>query len=100
MHKRLIPDPDVLKRYGISAMTLWRWDQDASLGFPKPIRIRGRKYRDERELDAFDAAHREGHQAETAPRKPARAGSPPTVPKMVRGCRFRKRKGKLARNAY
>jgi hypothetical protein len=56
---RLIPDPQVLKRYGVTAMTLWRWDRDPSLGFPKPLYIRGRKYRDERELDAFDAAHRE-----------------------------------------
>jgi hypothetical protein len=35
-------------------MTLWRWDHDPDLNFPKPIRIRSRKYRDERELDAFD----------------------------------------------
>ena len=37
-------------------MTLWRWDRDPGLNFPKPIRIRGRKYRDESELNAFDAA--------------------------------------------
>ena len=37
-------------------MTLWRWDHDPNLKFPKPVRIRGRKYRDEAELDAFDAA--------------------------------------------
>lgn len=37
-------------------MTLWRWDRDPNLNFPKAIRIRGRKYRDQAELDAFDAA--------------------------------------------
>jgi hypothetical protein len=54
--RRLIPDHRVRERYSISVMTLWRWDRDASLGFPKAIRIRGRKYRDEAELNAFDAS--------------------------------------------
>ena len=40
-----------LQRYTNDA---WRWDHDPDLNFPKPIRIRSRKYRDERELDAFD----------------------------------------------
>jgi predicted DNA-binding transcriptional regulator AlpA len=56
--KRLIPDPIVWKRYGVSPMTGWRWDHDPSLNFPKPHRIRSRKYRDEAELDAFDARTR------------------------------------------
>jgi hypothetical protein len=60
----LIPDPIVAKeRYGVSAMTLWRWDHDPELNFPKPIRIRGRKYRDAEQLDAFDAALRQGEAA-------------------------------------
>jgi hypothetical protein len=55
--RRLIPDRDVRTRYGgISEMTLWRWDHNSQLEFPKAIWINGRKYRDERELDAFDAA--------------------------------------------
>jgi predicted DNA-binding transcriptional regulator AlpA len=53
--KRLLPDPLVCRRYNVSAMTIWRWDHDPQLDFPKPIRIRGRKYRDEDALDAFDA---------------------------------------------
>ena len=53
-HKRLIPDPLVWKRYGVSSMTGWRWDHDPQLDFPKAIRIRGRKYRYELELDEFD----------------------------------------------
>jgi predicted DNA-binding transcriptional regulator AlpA len=63
MQKQLIPDPRVANRYGVSQMTLWRWDRDPELNFPKPIRIRGRKYRNAEELDAFDAqrtAERDG----------------------------------------
>jgi hypothetical protein len=56
--KKLIPDPLVCARYGICPMTLYRWDADPSLGFPRPLRIRKRKYRDEDELDAFDERQR------------------------------------------
>ena len=49
------PDHKVCERYCVSPMTLWRWDRDPQLNFPKAIRIRGRKYRDQGELDAFDA---------------------------------------------
>ena len=45
--KRLLPDPIVCRRYGVSAMTIWRWEHDPQLDFPKAIRIRRRKYRDE-----------------------------------------------------
>jgi hypothetical protein len=55
---KLIPDAQVAKRYGVTLMTIWRWDQDPELNFPGPVRIRKRKYRDAEELDAFDAAHR------------------------------------------
>ena len=55
--KRLIPDRQVRRRYGdIAASTLFRWDRNPELGFPRPIDINGRKYRDEDELDAFDAS--------------------------------------------
>jgi predicted DNA-binding transcriptional regulator AlpA len=59
----LIPDALVAKRYGVSSMTLWRWDRDTELNFPKPVRIRGRKYRRAEELAEFDAqrtAERDG----------------------------------------
>ena len=63
--KRLIPDSEVCKRYGVVPYTLWRWDnQTPELGFPKPVRINGRKYRPEEELDEFDArrsAERDAH---------------------------------------
>ena len=52
--KRLIPDPKVANRYGVSQRTIPRWDGKPELGFPKPIYINKRKYRDEAELDAFD----------------------------------------------
>jgi hypothetical protein len=72
MQKRLIPDPIVAKeRYGISPMTLWRWDHDPDLDFPKPIRIRGRKYRDADKLDAFDAARAAASETEGAKRRRA-----------------------------
>jgi predicted DNA-binding transcriptional regulator AlpA len=56
----LLPDPKVTERYGITAMTLWRWDHDEKLNFPPPIRIGRRKYRKLSELVAFerDAARR------------------------------------------
>ena len=56
--KRLVPDRKVCERYGVTPMTLWRWDHDTALGFPKPVIIRKRKYRLESDLDAFDAAQR------------------------------------------
>jgi hypothetical protein len=54
----LLPDPKVCVRYDITPMTLWRWDRDPDLGFPKPIRIRRRKYRKLEELKAFDDIQR------------------------------------------
>jgi predicted DNA-binding transcriptional regulator AlpA len=56
MAKRLLPDAQVRQRYNVAACTIYRWDHDRELSFPKPIKINGRKYRDEAELDAFDRA--------------------------------------------
>jgi predicted DNA-binding transcriptional regulator AlpA len=53
--KRLIPDSKVCERYGVVPYTLWRWDHDEQMGFPKPVRINKRKHRFEDELDQFDA---------------------------------------------
>jgi hypothetical protein len=53
--KRLIPDSVVARhRYGVSLRTLPRWDARPELGFPVPVYINGRKYRDEAALDRFD----------------------------------------------
>lgn len=57
--KRYLPEKQVAARYGVHVVSLARWDKDPKLGFPPPIRIRGRKYRDQDELDAFDASRRE-----------------------------------------
>jgi predicted DNA-binding transcriptional regulator AlpA len=54
--RRLIPDAAVCDRYGVHISTLYNWDRDPKLNFPKPIRIRKRKHRYEDELDAFDRA--------------------------------------------
>jgi predicted DNA-binding transcriptional regulator AlpA len=51
---RHLPDPQVCRRYSVTPMTLWRWDHDEALGFPKPIRINRRKYRDVAELEAWE----------------------------------------------
>jgi hypothetical protein len=56
--KKYIPDAKVCERYDITPITLWRWDNDPDLKFPPPIRVRGRKYRDAAELDAFDTIER------------------------------------------
>ena len=41
----------------ISEMTLWRWSRDEA--FPKPVRIHGRKYFPEIEIDAWVEAQRQ-----------------------------------------
>ena len=40
----LLPAAQVLARYCISDMTLFRWLKNPHLKFPKPIRINGRRY--------------------------------------------------------
>jgi hypothetical protein len=41
-------------RYGISAMTEWRWLHDEALGLPKPVLIQGRKYYDLGEIELWE----------------------------------------------
>jgi hypothetical protein len=52
----LIAESKTAKRYGVCTRTLDRWDDQAELGFPPPVWINCRKYRDTDRLDAFDAA--------------------------------------------
>lgn len=52
--RRLVPDAEVCARYRVHVSTLRNWDLNPKLGFPKPVRINGRKFRDEKELDQFD----------------------------------------------
>jgi hypothetical protein len=54
--KRKLADRQVAQRYDVSVRTLERWDLKPELGFPKPIRINGRRYRDLAELEAWERA--------------------------------------------
>jgi hypothetical protein len=56
--KKLLPDALVCRRYSVTLMTLWRWDRDPDLGFPRPIKIKTRNYRDIAELEAFEERQR------------------------------------------
>jgi hypothetical protein len=50
----LLPDPLVAERYQVHLRTLYRWDDRPALGFPKPIRINGRKYRRVNQLETWE----------------------------------------------
>jgi hypothetical protein len=50
----LLPARRVLDRYGICARTLDRWVKDESIGFPKPVVVRRRRYWRVGELTAFE----------------------------------------------
>ena len=52
---------DVRQRYGVSDMTLWRWAHDDRMGFPKPLRINGRRFWKATELDDWEAAQAKAH---------------------------------------
>lgn len=61
--KRLISAKDVRKRCGgISDMSLWRWIESETLGFPKPLYIQRRRFWEEGEVEAF-IARQAGQQA-------------------------------------
>ena len=55
---RYATGPEVMKRYSITGQTLIRWTRDETLGFPQPLRIRGRNFWNVAELDAFDQRQR------------------------------------------
>jgi predicted DNA-binding transcriptional regulator AlpA len=55
-NQKLIPDPQVARELGRSLRTLARWDEDPKLNFPKPVPIKGRKYRRADELAAWLAS--------------------------------------------
>jgi predicted DNA-binding transcriptional regulator AlpA len=48
------------RRYGVSDMSLWRWQKDQSLGFPKPLRINGRRFWKLSELEAWEVSRMKG----------------------------------------
>jgi predicted DNA-binding transcriptional regulator AlpA len=46
--RKYLTGPQVCARYAVSDMTLWRWLQDATLGFPSPtFVVRQRRFWDE-----------------------------------------------------
>jgi len=61
--KRRLTATQVCERYGgVSDMWLWRRIK-LDPNFPRPIVISRRRFFDEQELDAFDAAHRQPAEA-------------------------------------
>jgi hypothetical protein len=70
-----VPDPQVQAEFGVTAMTLWRWERDPALGFPPAIYIKTRKYRIRRLLEAFKA--RLLREAIAARGRPADKSQPP-----------------------
>ena len=50
--RELVPDVVIRSEFGVSAMSIFRWERDPSLDFPRPVIIRGRRYfiRDQIEL--------------------------------------------------
>jgi predicted DNA-binding transcriptional regulator AlpA len=46
-----IPDRETRRICGgVSAMTIWRWERNPDLEFPKAVKINGRKYRNKPRL--------------------------------------------------
>jgi predicted DNA-binding transcriptional regulator AlpA len=51
---QLVSDPAVAMEFGgVSLMTLYRWTNDATLGFPPPVKIRTKNFRSRRALEEF-----------------------------------------------
>jgi hypothetical protein len=53
----LIADRRVAERYDVSVRTLARWDKTPGLGFPPPVYIRDRRYRELAKLEKWDRAN-------------------------------------------
>jgi predicted DNA-binding transcriptional regulator AlpA len=63
----LLPSSKVRQRFGgVSDMTLWRWERNEKLGFPKPVRINARRYYRLSELDEFEQRQRAKQAANAA----------------------------------
>ena len=72
----LVPDVQVQQEFGVSRMTLVRWDKDQTLGFPVKIKIRQHNFRSRRALEKFKQqmferaiADRNGRRASPCPRE-------------------------------
>ena len=52
-NRTYLPRRKLLGRYGVTEMTLWRWERDPLLGFPQPVVINSKKFFDVDELAAL-----------------------------------------------
>jgi hypothetical protein len=48
------PDSEIARHFGIHPKSLRRWDERPELGFPPPIRVNGRKYREWNAIREFE----------------------------------------------
>jgi hypothetical protein len=53
----LLPDPLVAERYKVTPRTIYRWDRQPDLDFPRPIFINRRKYRRVNQLENWERQH-------------------------------------------
>jgi predicted DNA-binding transcriptional regulator AlpA len=54
---RWLRNKQLAQYLGVSAMSLWRWQRDKSLGFPQPTVIRGTSFTAVNEVDAWMRRH-------------------------------------------
>lgn len=57
-NRTYLPRRKLLGRYGVTEMTLWRWERDPLLGFPPPVVINSKKFFDVDELEAWERKRR------------------------------------------
>lgn len=50
---RLLPAAEVREIFGVSDMSIWRWQADDHMQFPKPLMIRRRRYWRRGDIVAF-----------------------------------------------
>lgn len=50
---RLMTATELCEKMGVSKMSLWRWENDKELDFPKPVRIKTNRYWPEHEIAAW-----------------------------------------------
>lgn len=53
----LLPDRLVAERYDCTVRTLERWDEKPELGFPSPVYVRRRKFRELSKLEAWERSN-------------------------------------------
>lgn len=82
MSKRLVGIRPVCARYGdVTPRTVTRWQNDPARKFPQPLRINGRRYWDESQLDQYDRRLiTETLSKPRVPQQPPRRGTARTPP--------------------